>query len=100
MAKWPYSSPAWTAVRKVVLARDGYRCQIRGPKCRGWARAVDHIVDWRDGGAVFGPANLRSACISCNNGKRNRHLASLARQARDAGGRFTDRPVYKPSRDW
>jgi hypothetical protein len=56
----------WRAVRLRVLERDGYRCQIRGPRCTGGADVVDHVVDARVTGPVFDPENLRAACRSCN----------------------------------
>ena len=98
MASWPYSSPVWKRVRQRVLARDGFRCQLRLAKCRGRADSVDHIVAWQDGGALFDMANLQSACRSCNNAKRNKNLAELARVARDPAGRFAHRRT--PSREW
>lgn len=57
-------------VRIPVLERDGYRCQIRGPKCTGRASDVDHIVSLKDGGALLDPDNLRAACPACNRGRR------------------------------
>jgi 5-methylcytosine-specific restriction protein A len=63
----------WTAgyprLAKYVLARDGYQCQIRGPKCRGWADTVDHVIARADGGSVFDPGNLRAASRVCNSGR-------------------------------
>jgi 5-methylcytosine-specific restriction endonuclease McrA len=60
----------WTAkyrrTRLYVLIRDEYRCKVQGPKCRGYATEVDHIVARADGGDVFDPANLRAACGPCN----------------------------------
>jgi len=35
---------AWRRTRLLVLQRDGYRCQIRGPKCTGRATHVDHVL--------------------------------------------------------
>jgi 5-methylcytosine-specific restriction endonuclease McrA len=98
MAAWPYSSPLWKAVRLAVLERDGYRCQIRGPKCTGMASHVDHVIDWRDGGAPFDPSNLRAACASDNIAKRNRGVAARARAARGEAGALPYTP--SPSRDW
>jgi 5-methylcytosine-specific restriction endonuclease McrA len=77
-----YRSRAWQAVRKRVLARDGYECQIRLPKCRGRATAVDHRVELEDGGAPFDLSNLQAACVSCNASKRNSSLAARANRAR------------------
>jgi 5-methylcytosine-specific restriction protein A len=59
-------SSAWKRTRLEVLARDGYRCQIRGPKCNGYATEVDHVVARADGGATWNPSNLRAACRPCN----------------------------------
>ena len=77
-----YDAPEWKAVRLAVLARDGHRCQIRGPKCKGAARHVDHVRSVSDGGAPFDPANLRAACSSCNIAKRNTEVAARARGVR------------------
>ena len=59
----------WRAVRLRILERDGYVCQIRGPLCEGRANEVDHIIPWRQGGAVYDPSNLRAACKRCNGGR-------------------------------
>lgn len=55
----------WPTIRKYVLERDGYRCQIC--KIRG-ASDVDHIWPRRLGG-VDHVENLRAACGPCNKGK-------------------------------
>lgn len=65
MANPPYDGP-WPRVRKAILERDGYRCQIRGPRCAGAANVVDHIVPVTQGGAWYEPSNLRAACQPCN----------------------------------
>jgi 5-methylcytosine-specific restriction enzyme A len=64
-----YHSPAWAAVRKRVLARDGHQCQIGYQGCKGHANAVDHIVELLDGGAPFEMTNLQAACVPCNTRK-------------------------------
>jgi 5-methylcytosine-specific restriction protein A len=77
---------AWRRVRLTILRRDGYLCQIRGPRCTGEATEVDHIVPIIVGGARLDPANLRAACQACNGDRR-----------------FQDRrsePVARPSRQW
>ena len=56
----------WRQVRLAVLERDGWRCQIAGERCMGVAREADHIVPWRQGGALYDLANLRAACKRCN----------------------------------
>lgn len=51
--------------RPFVLRRDGYRCQVRGPRCTGRATQVHHL----DGVTV---ANLNdvtrcvASCKQCN----------------------------------
>lgn len=71
MSGWT-ASPQWRRVRLQVLDRDGRRCQIRGPRCRGAATEVDHIVPAADGGPLFDPANLRAACDWCNTWRAQR----------------------------
>jgi 5-methylcytosine-specific restriction enzyme A len=77
---------AWRRVRARVLERDGGRCQIRGPGCRGEATEVHHIVDVRLGGALYDEANCRSVCGPCHRGLSNR-------QRQRYGSR-------RPSRNW
>ena len=50
----------WRAMRERVIREAGGRCQIAGflrP-----ARYADHIVERKDGGAVFDRANLQAIC--------------------------------------
>ncbi len=58
-----YASPAWRALRKACLERDGYRCTV--PGCSSRATHADHI-DRRPRSATPTPAdhldNLRSLC--------------------------------------
>lgn len=61
-----YRTAQWRRVQAAVLARDGHRCRIRGPKCTVVATEADHIVPSADGGSKFDPDNLRAACKSCN----------------------------------
>jgi 5-methylcytosine-specific restriction enzyme A len=77
-----YRSRAWQAVRRQVLARDGYQCRIRLGGCRGRADSVDHIVELEDGGSAYALSNLQSCCRSCNVAKRNRSVAARAKRAR------------------
>jgi 5-methylcytosine-specific restriction endonuclease McrA len=58
-------SRAWRKLRLVVLARDGYTCQLQYPGCTGRATHVDHVLPLRFGG-TNDLANLRAACASCN----------------------------------
>ena len=67
-----YNDPAWRRVRLEVLARDGHRCRISGPKCKGLADQVDHIIEVDAGGARLDPTNLRASCSACNQARAAR----------------------------
>ncbi|MFI5561515.1 HNH endonuclease [Amycolatopsis japonica] len=73
-------------VRKAVLQRDNYRCQLRldDDKCEVRANQVDHIVPEARGGSDA-LTNLQAACAFCNNSK-------------NAGQRFDPQPVIR--RQW
>ncbi|WP_068274795.1 HNH endonuclease [Aldersonia kunmingensis] len=66
------SSREHVARRKRVLARDGHRCQIRGPRCIGTANYCDHI---RNVASFANPAdaetdeNCQAACKPCHDQK-------------------------------
>lgn len=68
-----YNSP-WPRVRLAMLERDHYLCQLKGPKCKKIATEVDHIIDWRNGGAWYEPANLRSVCRPCHNWRKSQTI--------------------------
>jgi 5-methylcytosine-specific restriction endonuclease McrA len=55
-------SPAWPAIRRRVLVRDGYSCRW----CAGRATEADHVVALRDGGAALDLRNLVASCRACN----------------------------------
>jgi len=78
---------AYRELRLWVLARDGYLCQIHGPRCSRYATQVDHVVARADGGDLFNPANLRAACRPCN--------ARLAANRTNALRYRTTRAVYE-----
>ena len=65
MARTPYDN-TWRAMRKLILQRDGWQCQIRLAGCTHDATQVDHITPLDDGGARLDPLNLRAACTHCN----------------------------------
>lgn len=46
----------WSAIRRRILRRDGYRCQASG--CGARATEVDHIIPNDD----HSPENLQSLC--------------------------------------
>lgn len=78
---WAFDSTTRQRLRALVLERDGFRCQIRGPACLGVADQVDHIVPRALGGPLWDPANLRAACHRCNASRRL--IRFRARASRD-----------------
>jgi len=77
----------WKRLRKTILERDSYECQIKGRVCQGVATSVDHIVPAALGGDD-NPDNLRAACKPCN--------SSLGHRARAGGGFFGKPPHPSP----
>jgi 5-methylcytosine-specific restriction endonuclease McrA len=76
-----YSTAAWQKLRRAVLARDGYVCQIQGPRCRGYATSVHHLVPSSQAPELFWePSNLAAACGRCNYGGGARVAAENTRQ--------------------
>jgi len=83
-------SPAWREVRKRVLARDNYECQIRIPgTCEGRATTVDHIHALAEGGAAMDESNLRGACYACN-----------SRLGAQLGSKAMKQKIHRWSRAW
>lgn len=75
------SSWEWQQLRKLILARDAFRCQIRSSCCRLTATEVDHIEPPIEGGSFWDPANLRASCRPCNStrgGQLSRQRAKMA----------------------
>ena len=74
----PRDSRAWRALRKVILARDGYTCVYCGQD----ADTVDHVVSIKKSrDLAMNPENLVSACKRCNSMKGSRSEGSfLARK--------------------
>lgn len=52
----------WAALRVAVFRRDGWVCQLQGPRCAGRATEVDHV----EGHSDHRLSNLRSACKPCH----------------------------------
>lgn len=84
---------AWRKVRRLVLERDEWLCQIRGEGCLVRASEVDHRISWRDGGSVLDPENLRAACKRCNAAR-----GGVLGASRGALDRFSAQ--RRPSREW
>lgn len=89
-----YGGP-WRRLRKQVLERDSYVCQIRLDGCTGHAVTVDHIQPIALGGAWWETSNLRAACAKCNiaAGHRTRALLAGAKASKAA-------TPAAPSRAW
>ena len=73
----------WQVIRKQVLVRDDYQCQLRyADICVGRASQVDHIVQPEAGG-TSDPSNLRAVCRPCH-ARRTGRQGALAKQRRAA----------------
>jgi 5-methylcytosine-specific restriction endonuclease McrA len=66
----------WRYIRRGVMRRDKYLCQIC-KKCR--ASEVDHIIELCDGGSFHDWKNLRAVCETCHKAK-----TQMMRRARAA----------------
>ena len=87
---WAKSPPAanlyayggnWPVIRRQVLERDGYQCQLRyAVICIGRASQVDHIVQPEAGGSNA-LDNLRAVCVRCHR-RRTGRQGALAKQRR------------------
>lgn len=63
-----YRSPEFATWRRAVLQRAGGQCQH--PGCGERRRLyADHIVEVKDGGARFDPANGQALCAAHHNRK-------------------------------
>ncbi len=83
-SKDPRDSRAWRALRKTILARDGYTCGYCGQP----ADTVDHILSIKDHpDQAMSPENLLSACKACNSRKGSRSQGVFL------GSKFTP-PVF------
>lgn len=71
------STPEFRAWRRAVMHRAGYRCQWveHGQRCTKSAPdhrlIADHIVERKDGGAPYDPANGQALCDSHHTLKTN-----------------------------
>ena len=74
------STATWQRLRLMVLDRDHWSCQIRGPGCSQHATCVDHIEARSIGGAMWDPKNIRASCRTCN-----LRAASLLQRRQGAG---------------
>jgi 5-methylcytosine-specific restriction protein A len=61
----PHWPAGWPKLRRTVLERDAWRCQLQYPGCLGRATQADHRIPRVHGGpdALW---NLQAACGPCN----------------------------------
>ena len=85
-----YRSSAWAAVRRRVLARDEYRCQIRLPGCKGRADTVDHVLELEDGGAVRPIESSERRAVAATRRKGTGPCRSGRSERSDSGGASGD----------
>jgi len=63
---WRSAPWGWRALRRSILARDGYRCQVKGPGCTLRATAVHHVHGIAVTGVMCDPSFLVAVCVTCN----------------------------------
>jgi 5-methylcytosine-specific restriction endonuclease McrA len=62
-----YSTAAWQKLRRLVIARAGGVCEVRGPRCTFIATSAHHRLPSSQFPQEFwNPANLQASCASCN----------------------------------
>ena len=57
------STWAWRKTRARILLRDGYTCQVQGPRCTGTASTVHHTLGR---GVSERDDDLQACCKACN----------------------------------
>ncbi len=74
--------------RKLTYARDGFRCvYCERHQSEGIVLSLDHVEARAKGGALTDPANLVTACVSCNSLKRDLSVAQFQRFLRVRTGK-------------
>ena len=58
------STPAWRRIRAYVLARDGYRCQLKLDGCTTTATQAHHTIARETAGD--NPTHIVATCRNCN----------------------------------
>jgi 5-methylcytosine-specific restriction endonuclease McrA len=88
-----YGSLRWKKLRLAVLNRDNYECQIRGPRCRGAATSVHHVIPSSEAPHLFFDAgNLQASCSTCNS-SAGAYLTRDSRRAIIEQNRYLERVV-------
>ena len=76
------NTAAWKRLRRAVLQRDRYTCQLRYDGCTRHATQVDHKVNTARGGAPLDPNNCSAVCAQCNARKASQEAANARRTRR------------------
>jgi 5-methylcytosine-specific restriction enzyme A len=87
-----YGKAAWRRARQRCLEQARWRCEIKGPSCRGAAVTVDHIYGLA---ADPGHRHLQAACQPCHDAKTHRESGE-ARRRKQA----TPDPECTPRTQW
>jgi 5-methylcytosine-specific restriction endonuclease McrA len=82
--------------RASILLRDRYCCQYCGGRFESKDLTYDHVIP-RDRGGQTTWENVLTACMDCNNAKRNT-LPNYSGRKRVKGGDGTFRPLKMPRR--
>ncbi|EHM01411.1 HNH endonuclease domain protein [Acetobacteraceae bacterium AT-5844] len=84
-----YLTPEHRAWSAAVIRRAGGVCQGSGCGRTGVRLFADHVIELRDGGAPFDPANGQALCGACHTRKtaeeRRRRQAEPYRRPRPCG---------------
>jgi 5-methylcytosine-specific restriction endonuclease McrA len=74
-----YNDPIYKKMRKKVLRRDGFKCQM--PNCKKRKRLhIHHIVRWADAAVLrYEEWNMITLCRTCHESIKNKesHFASM-----------------------
>lgn len=87
----------WTAIRKLVIQRDGCECGYCGRSIfdtEGLVLEVDHILPFALGGGEYDLDNCVTACFECNRGwndtRKPAHIEAAVRNVAMARNRATE----------
>ena len=84
-------SQGWYRIRWMILQRDDFTCRYCGVSAPTAHLEIDHVLSLQDGG-TDDPANLITACYSCNRGKEAYH-AHLQHRFRSPSPTITSPPT-------
>lgn len=76
-----YDRPEYKQWREIVLGRADGKCQGAGFHAPAGSKLYpDHIVEIKDGGSEFDPANGQALCASCHTSKTVARRADRMRE--------------------